>query len=124
MSNNKRYRRKKGYKKNRRQKNTAEVALDANGKPIAKDEKGKGLPPKTNVFMDYAKSIGIALVIALMLRQFIFQAFRIPTGSMLETLQIGDYLFVNKFLYGAKTPERIRILNWTLADGLPVLQLP
>ncbi len=111
-------------KKSRRKKNAAEVVLDANGKPIPKAEKGKGLPPKQNVFMDYAKSIGIALVIALMLRQLIFQAFRIPTGSMLETLQIGDYLFVNKFLYGAKTPERIRILKWTLIDGLPVLQLP
>ena len=50
------------------------------------------MPPKQNVFLEYAKSIGIALVIALMLRQFIFQPFRIPSGSMLETLQIGDHI--------------------------------
>ena len=74
--------------------------------------------------LEYAKAIGTALLIALVLRQFLFQAFRIPTGSMLETLQIGDFLFVNKFLYGAKTPDRIRIGKATLIDGLPVLKLP
>jgi len=88
--------------------------------------KGKAKAPakKQNVVWEYTKSIGIALVIALLLRQFLVQAFRIPTGSMLDTLQIGDYLFVNKFLYGAKTPDRIRILNWTVVEGLPVLKLP
>lgn len=82
--------------------------------------------PRTakETFVEYAKAIGTALVIALILRQFLFQAFRIPTGSMLETLQIGDFLFVNKFLYGAKTPDRIRIGRTTLVDGLPVLKLP
>jgi len=82
--------------------------------------------PRTprEVFVEYAKAIGSALVIALLLRQFVFQAFRIPTGSMLETLQIGDFLFVNKFLYGAKTPDRIRIGKTTLIDNLPVLKLP
>lgn len=87
---------------------------------------GKVTPPKSlkNTAVEYAKAIGTALLIALVLRQFIFQAFRIPTGSMLETLQIGDFLFVNKFLYGAKTPERIRIGSATLIEGLPVLKLP
>jgi signal peptidase I len=82
--------------------------------------------PRTarQTIVEYAKAIGTALVIALILRQFLFQAFRIPTGSMLETLQIGDFLFVNKFLYGAKTPDRIRIGRTTLVDGLPVLKLP
>ena len=74
--------------------------------------------------IEYAKAIGSAVLIALVLRQFLFQAFRIPTGSMLETLQIGDFLFVNKFLYGAKTPDRIRIGSATLVNGLPVLKLP
>ena len=82
--------------------------------------------PKRHPVIEYTKSIGSAILIALVLRQFVFQAFRIPTGSMLETLQIGDFLFVNKFLYGAKTPDRIRIpvVNWTIIDGLPVLKAP
>lgn len=75
---------------------------------------------------EYAKAIGTALLIAIVLKTFIFQPFRIPTGSMLETLQIGDFLFIEKMSYGAKTPERIRIpfVNWTIAKGLPVLKLP
>jgi signal peptidase I len=87
---------------------------------------GKANPPRSfkATVIEYTKAIGTALVIALLLRQFIFQAFRIPTGSMLETLQIGDFLFVNKFLYGAKTPERIRLGSATLFKDLPVLKLP
>jgi signal peptidase I len=70
------------------------------------------------------KAILWALAIALLIRQFVFQAFRIPTGSMRNTLLEGDFLFVNKFLYGARTPERIRVFRWTLVKGLPVLELP
>ncbi len=73
---------------------------------------------------EYFKAIVWALAIALLIKQFLFQAFRIPTGSMKNTLLVGDFLFVDKFLYGAKTPERIRIFHWTLVDGLPVLKLP
>jgi signal peptidase I len=89
-------------------------------------EKGKAKAPRKNTLREYAKSIGMALLIALVLKTFVFQAFRIPTGSMLDTLLIGDFLFVEKFTYGAKTPERIRIpfVNWTIAEGLPVLKLP
>ena len=59
---------------------------------------GKAKAPRSlkKMVIEYAKAIGTALLIALVLRQFIFQAFRIPTGSMLDTLQIGDFLFVNR----------------------------
>ena len=78
------------------------------------------------VIGEYAKAIGLAVLLALVIRQFIVQAFRIPTGSMEKTLLVGDFLFVDKFVYGAKTPDRIHIplLNVTLADHLPVLKLP
>lgn len=46
----------------------------------------------------------IAIVIAMFIRTFIVQAFKIPSGSMLETLQIGDQILVNKFIYGVKIP--------------------
>jgi len=50
------------------------------------------------------EAIIIAIVIALFIRTFIVQAFKIPSGSMLETLQIGDHILVNKFIYGVKIP--------------------
>jgi signal peptidase I len=53
---------------------------------------------------DWAKSIAFALVVWLFLRTFLIEAFRIPSGSMENTLLIGDFLFVNKLLYGAEVP--------------------
>jgi signal peptidase I len=54
--------------------------------------------------LEWAKSIAIALVVWMFLRTFVIEAFRIPSGSMQQTLKIGDHLFVNKFLYGAEVP--------------------
>ncbi|MBW2592511.1 MAG: signal peptidase I [Deltaproteobacteria bacterium] len=50
------------------------------------------------------EAILIAIVLALFIRTFVVQAFKIPSGSMKETLQIGDHILVNKFLYGVKLP--------------------
>lgn len=50
------------------------------------------------------EALVIALILALFIRTFFVQAFKIPTGSMLETLQIGDHILVNKFIYGVKIP--------------------
>lgn len=50
------------------------------------------------------EAIIIAIIIALFIRSFVIQAFKIPSGSMLETLQIGDQILVNKFIYGVKIP--------------------
>ena len=53
---------------------------------------------------EYAESIGIAVAVALILRAFVVEAFKIPSGSMIPTLQIGDHIFVNKFTYGPLIP--------------------
>jgi signal peptidase I len=53
---------------------------------------------------EYAESIGIAIGVALLLRAFVVEAFKIPSGSMLPTLQIQDHIFVNKFAYGPTIP--------------------
>src|SRR4030095_3627067 len=45
-----------------------------------------------------------AILLALVIRAFVVQAFTIPSGSMMDTLLIGDYILVNKFLYGAEIP--------------------
>ncbi len=63
------------------------------------------------IFKEYVEALSVALVAALILRALVIQAFRIPTGSMKDTLMVGDFLLVNKFVYGAKTPERIPLID-------------
>jgi signal peptidase I len=50
------------------------------------------------------EAILVAIVLALFIRTFVIQAFKIPSGSMKETLKIGDHILVNKFIYGVKIP--------------------
>lgn len=61
-------------------------------------------PRWQTILKEYSEALIIALVLALIIRTFIIQAFKIPSGSMLETLQIGDRLFVTKFAYDIKAP--------------------
>ena len=59
---------------------------------------------KGSVVREYFEAAVWAVALTLALRAFVVQAFRIPSESMLETLQVGDFLFVNKFEYGPKIP--------------------
>ena len=61
---------------------------------------------RKSIVREYVEAILIAVVLALFIRQFIVQAFKIPSGSMIPTLLIGDHLLVNKFVYRFRTPER------------------
>jgi signal peptidase I len=59
---------------------------------------------KKKFIKEYAQPILIAVLIALFVRTFIVQAFEIPSGSMRPTLRVGDYILVNKFVYGVSIP--------------------
>jgi signal peptidase I len=59
---------------------------------------------RKSLFREYSEAIIIAVLLALFIRQFAVQAFTIPSGSMMDTLLIGDYILVNKFLFGAEIP--------------------
>jgi signal peptidase I len=59
---------------------------------------------KRSIVREYVEAILWALVLVLVLRAFVIQAFRIPSESMVPTLLIGDMLFVNRFEYGPKIP--------------------
>jgi signal peptidase I len=55
---------------------------------------------KKSIAREYFESLVIAVVLALFIRTFVVQAFKIPTGSMEQNLLIGDHLLVNKFVFG------------------------
>lgn len=78
----------------RPEENSAEVREPAADKPFR----------KKHIVREYAESIIIAALLALVIRTFIVQAFKIPSGSMEDTLAIGDHILVNKFLYGTRIP--------------------
>ncbi len=59
---------------------------------------------KKRFVREYLEPIIIAIVIALVIRTFVVQAFKIPSSSMEPTLLVGDYILVNKFLYGLEIP--------------------
>ncbi len=85
---------------------------------LAVDRFGEGIDThlgqyRKSVAREYVEAIAWAVVLTLIIRAFIFEAFQIPTGSMIPTLQIHDHLFVNKFIYGLKIPfTRIKFFDY------------
>jgi len=71
------------------------------GKKTATDKSAK---PKKSQLRDWTEALIVAAVLALIIRTFVVQAFKIPSGSMEDTLLIGDHLLVNKFIYGMELP--------------------
>lgn len=76
---------------------------------IKKDQEPTSQPsakPEKSVIRQYSEAVIIAIILALVIRSFIVQAFKIPSGSMLQTLQVGDHIMVNKFLYWFTDTQR------------------
>ena len=61
---------------------------------------------RKSVVREYAEAILIAILLALLIRTFVVQAFKIPSGSMIPTLLVGDHILVNKFIYRFRDPAR------------------
>ena len=71
-------------------------------------------------FLDFWKNLFYAAIAALLIKTFLIETSRVPTGSMEQTIMVGDFLFVNKFIYGSSSPRNIPFTNITL----PYFQLP
>lgn len=89
----------------------------------------KEKPParKKSTIREYTESIVIALLLALIIRAYFVQAFRIPSGSMEDTLAIGDHILVNKFIYGTILPfsdQRVLTLRDPQRGDVIVFEYP
>ena len=76
-----------------------------------------GAPAQKSVAREYGEAMFIALVLAIFIRTFFVQAYKIPSGSMEPTLLIGDHILVNKIIYGLRMPDSIFGLE---IPGLPL----
>ncbi len=90
------------------------------------DERYEDLEPKSfwQKTWEQIKSFFWALMAALLIRQFIIANYTIPTPSMEKDLLVGDFLFVNKFIYGARTPDWIGIPWTTVGFSVPYYRFP
>jgi len=75
---------------------------------------------KGRYLLDYAETLGATILVALVLKVLVIEAYRIPTGSMENTLLAGDFVLVNKFIYGATTPRYVPFTN----IRIPFFSLP
>ncbi|ODS23012.1 signal peptidase I [Candidatus Endobugula sertula] len=88
--------------------------LDALVLARLRDKKSVAGTAKDPVYVEYSKSFFPVLFIVLILRSFIVEPFQIPSPSMVPTLQVGDFILVNKFIYGLRLPvARTKVLDIT-----------
>src|SRR6185503_19945935 len=79
---------------------------DATGAPVVFDAPSAvAQPVKKSLVREYAEAIIVAMLLAFAIRVFVVQAFKIPSGSMIPTLLIGDRILVSKLSYGLQWPE-------------------
>jgi signal peptidase I len=94
---------------------------------LKKSKDADNAPKKKGALRENIEAIIVAVILALFIRTFVVQAFKIPSGSMKDTLLIGDHILVNKFIYGVKAPflkKTIIPINSPKRDDIIVFEFP
>lgn len=97
------------------------------GEPAYGPTPRRGLWRPVRMLWDWTKSMTMALLLFLVVRSFLVQAFKIPSGSMETTLLVGDFLLVNKLVYGAEVPftgKRLPAVRAPKRGDVIVFQFP
>jgi signal peptidase I len=87
----------------------------------------KTVKAKKSFWREWGEALFVAAILALIIRTFVIQAFKIPSGSMEDTLLVGDHLLVNKFVYGLQVPfsdSRILTLRHPQQGDVIVFEFP
>ena len=88
---------------------TQQGRTDASGAPAVFGEpSARSQPGRKSLFREYAEAIVVAMLLAFAIRVFVVQAFKIPSGSMIPTLLIGDHILVSKLSYGIQWPSQCK----------------
>ena len=83
---------------------------DVSGTSTTVGETATGAQPlRKSIFREYAEAIVVAMLLAFAIRVFVVQAFKIPSGSMIPTLLIGDHILVSKLSYGIQWPSNCKL---------------
>lgn len=88
--------------------------------PVGPEEVASKRSAVAQTVLSYGKTVLVTLLIAFTLKAFVIEAFRIPSASMEDTLLVGDFLLVDKFLYGIRTPRYVPLTK----VAIPTLSLP
>jgi signal peptidase I len=81
---------------------------DAAEAPVFSEPLAVEQPGRKSLFREYAEAIIVAMLLAFAIRVFVVQAFKIPSGSMIPTLLIGDHILVSKLSYGIQWPSQCK----------------
>ena len=88
---------------------TQQGRTDATGAPaVFVEPSAVSQPGRKSLFREYTEAIIVAMLLAFAIRVFVVQAFKIPSGSMIPTLLVGDHILVSKLSYGIQWPSQCK----------------